>query len=68
MLNFDEYLQIKDAAVFLGVSENTLRNWGKAGKIVEHRHPINNYRLYDRADLESLLRQLRDSAAKQKPK
>ena len=68
MLNFDEYLRIKDAAVFLGVSENTLRNWGKAGKIVEHRHPVNNYRLYKEADLKELLQVLESSATKPRPR
>ncbi len=68
MLNFDEYLRIKDAAAFLGVSENTLRNWGKAGKLVEHRHPINNYRLYKQSDLDELLDALEQSASKPNPK
>jgi excisionase family DNA binding protein len=51
-----EYLRIKEAAEYLGVSPNTLRNWGRAQKIAEHRHPVNNYRLYKRADLDRLLR------------
>ena len=61
MPKLDEYLQITEAAEFLGVSRNTLRNWGKDGKIVEHRHPINNYRLYRRKDLERLLKQAQES-------
>lgn len=55
MQKFDGYLRIAEAAELLGVSVNTLRNWGKAGKIAEHRHPINNYRLYKQRDLENLL-------------
>ena len=55
MQKFDGYLRIAEAAELLGVSVNTLRNWGKAGKMVEHRHPINNYRLYKQSDLEELL-------------
>ena len=58
MLRLDEFLTVKEAAEFLGVSPNTVRNWGREGKIPEHRHPINNYRLYRREDLESLLKQL----------
>jgi DNA-binding transcriptional MerR regulator len=46
---------IKEAAAFLGVSPNTLRNWERGGKITTHRHPLNSYRLYKRTDLESLL-------------
>ena len=32
--------------------------WGAAGKLPEHRHPVNNYRLFKRAEVEKLLRQL----------
>ena len=55
MPNLQEYMTIKDAAEFLGVTPNTLRNWGVAGKITEYRHPINNYRLYKPEDLARLL-------------
>jgi DNA (cytosine-5)-methyltransferase 1 len=54
----DGYLRIREAAEFLGVSPNTLRNWGREQKIPELRHPVNNYRLYRRSDLEGILRQL----------
>jgi excisionase family DNA binding protein len=62
MRKFDGYMRIKGAAEYLGVSENTLRNWGKAGKIPEYRHPVNNYRLYKESDLQSLLQKLEQSA------
>ncbi len=55
MPKLHEYLQITEAAEFLGVCRNTLRNWGRAGKIPEHRHPVNNYRLYKLSDLQTLL-------------
>lgn len=64
MQKFDGYLRVAEAAELLGVSVNTLRNWGKAGKIAEHRHPINNYRLYNRSDLEELLRHAETSSAR----
>jgi excisionase family DNA binding protein len=51
-----DYLRISDAADYLGVSPNTLRNWERAGKIVAHRHPVNRYRLFRREDLDALLR------------
>ena len=57
MDKLDGYLRIQEAAEFLGVSPNTLRNWGREDKIAEFRHPVNNYRLYRRSDLEELLRQ-----------
>ncbi len=54
-LNIRDYLKIKDAAAFLGVSVNTLRNWERAGKLATYRHPINGFRLYKKTDLEALL-------------
>ncbi len=55
MRKLDEYLRIKDAAGYLGVSPNTLRNWGRSGKIPERRHPANGYRLYAKEELDALL-------------
>jgi len=49
------YLRIKEAAEFLGVSPLTLRNWDKKGKLASYRHPINHYRLYRMIDLEKFL-------------
>ena len=54
-MNLRDYLQVKDAAEFLGVSPSTLRNWERAGKITAYRNPINGYRLFRRSDLERLL-------------
>ena len=56
MEKLDDSIRIKEAAEYIGVSRNTLRNWGRDGKIAEHRHPINNYRLYKKSDLTQLLR------------
>ena len=56
MPKLDEYLRIKEAAEYLGVARNTLRNWEAAGKIVVYRHPLNNYRLFKVSDLDRLLR------------
>ena len=58
MDRLDGYLRIREAAAFLGVAPNTLRNWGREEKIPEFRHPVNNYRLYRRADLEDVLRRI----------
>ena len=54
----EEFLQVKDAAAFLGVSPNTVRNWGREHKLPEFRHPVNNYRLYRRSDLQRLRRRI----------
>jgi len=50
-----DYLKVKDAAKFLGVTPNTLRNWEKEKKISVYRNPQNSYRLYKKEDLEQLL-------------
>lgn len=55
MLKLDEFMRINEAADYLGVCRNTLRNWCREGKIPEYRHPVNNYRLFKVSDLERLL-------------
>jgi DNA-binding transcriptional MerR regulator len=52
----EKYLTVKAAAEFLGVCPSTLRNWDRAGKLKPRRHPMNRYRLYRRAELETVLR------------
>lgn len=64
MQKLDGYLRIKEASEYLGVSPNTLRNWGNAGKVAEYRHPVNNYRLYKPTDLDRLLRNAQRRKAK----
>lgn len=58
MKRFDEYMRIKEAAEFLGVTPNTLRNWEKENKIKVYRNPQNSYRLYKKEDLEQLLNKI----------
>lgn len=55
----DEYLTVKQAAAYLGVSPNTLRNWDRSGKLKASRHPINKYRLYSKKKLDDLLDQIK---------
>ena len=58
MPKLSEFVTIREAARFLGVAPNTLRNWHAAGKIPVYRNPISNYRLFKKTDLEDLLRQI----------
>ncbi|MFC1962772.1 helix-turn-helix domain-containing protein [Chloroflexota bacterium] len=51
----NDFLSVSKAASFLGVSASTIRNWDRAGKLKAVRHPINNYRLYNRRNLQNLL-------------
>jgi excisionase family DNA binding protein len=53
-----DYLRISEAAEYLGVAPNTLRNWERTGKIMAHRHPVNAYRLFKREELDALLDQV----------
>ena len=55
MLKIDDYLTVKEAADFLGVNPNTMRNWGKTKKLSAFRHPFNGHRMYRKEDLESIL-------------
>lgn len=56
--NLGDYLTVGEAAEILGVSISTLRNWDRAGRLRATRHPINQYRLYKRSELDALLRRL----------
>jgi excisionase family DNA binding protein len=53
-------ITIKDAASILGVSQMTLRRWDKAGKFKAYRHPMNNYRFYQRDEVVKLRRSIDD--------
>ena len=50
-----KYIQIKEAAEILGVTKLTLRNWDNSGKLVALRHPISNYRVYKKEDIDKIL-------------
>ena len=62
MKKINEFMRIKEAAEFLGVSTNTLRNWEKAGKLKPFRDLNSGYRLYIREDLENLLKKINSSS------
>lgn len=61
MVKLDEFVTIKQAAQFLGVAANSLRNWDRDAKIPVYRKPSSGYRLFKMADLEKLLRQIKKS-------
>lgn len=64
MGKLQEYMTIKEAAEYLGVVPNTLRNWGREGKVKERRNPMNGYRLYKKAELDRLLKRIELSGNK----
>jgi MerR family transcriptional regulator, copper efflux regulator len=58
-MKINEYIKIKEAAKYLGISEMTLRRWSDDGKVKCKRHPINGYRLFKSKDLKKLLEKLK---------
>ena len=54
----NQYITIKQASKILNVSTLTLRNWDGNGKLKAHRHPMNNYRVYDIEDLERVIHEI----------
>ena len=57
---FDQYLNRKQAAKFLGVSIHTLKSWEKK-RVTGFKvgfHPVTNWPLYKKEDLEKLLRNI----------
>jgi len=56
------YITIKQASKILNVSPLTLRNWDKNGKLKAHRHPMNNYRVYNIEDLEKVIHEIESGA------
>ncbi len=64
MEKLSDYMRISEAANYLGVSPNTLRNWVNAGKIAAVRHPLNDYRLFKKEDLDALLKKVAAASKK----
>ncbi len=58
MRTTDEFLLISETATLLGVSQNTVRAWALSGKLQEYRHPVNNYRLFKRDEVQALLEKI----------
>lgn len=55
-MEMKDYIHIEEAAKMLNVTKMTLRRWDNAGKLKAYRHPINNWRLYKRQDIEILMK------------
>ena len=58
MAKISDYLTIGEAAEYLGVHPDSLRRWDRAGTLEPRRHPINNFRLYLKRDLDRFLAQI----------
>lgn len=58
-INYSHFISVQQAAKILGVKVQTLRNWGKTGKVKSYKCPINGYRLYNKEDLEEILKKIK---------
>ena len=58
MIKLTDYVKTAEAAEMLGVSQNTLRKWAGSGAIPMYRNPVNGYRLFNRSDLDKLLKKV----------
>lgn len=63
-----QYLTVKEVARILGVSPLTIRNWDQRGRLVAHRNPLNNYRLYKVTDVENLMKEIETSRGRKPEK
>lgn len=50
----EKYIGLKEASKLLGVNKQTLRNWDRTGKLKTERHPLNNFRIYLRSEIDKL--------------
>jgi superfamily II DNA or RNA helicase len=57
-----EFLQVSEAAEYIGVSPQTLRRWDRAGRLTAVRRPQSGYRYYRRSDLEPFRLEYRRAA------
>ncbi len=57
-------ISIKKAAEILGVTPLTLRNWDRDGKLKAMRHPLNNYRVYKRQDIENFINSINEESGR----
>lgn len=49
-----DYYTLDETASLLSVNKETLRRWDTKGKLKASRHPINNYRVYEKTIIDDL--------------
>jgi DNA (cytosine-5)-methyltransferase 1 len=64
----EEFVLVKEAAELLGVCPNTIRAWGESGKLTEYRHPMNDYRMFKKKEIQQLLRKMQQPVRRKKAK
>ena len=59
-----EYIRIKDVVILLNISKLTLRNWDKNKKLCTQKHPINNYSVYLKTEIDGIIEQIKSGEKK----
>ncbi len=60
-----EYLSLSEASELIGKSKETLRRWDREGKLSALREPISNYRVYRKAEVQTLFSDFLSQDAKE---
>ena len=59
MEKMENFLTSGEVAKIIGISEGTLRNWNKNGKLIPHHiNPINGYKYYTETQIQQFLTKL----------
>jgi excisionase family DNA binding protein len=66
MTKLSEYLHTAEAAEYLGVHHNTVRNSAARGELSMHHNLVNGYRLFRRVDLKTVLKDVERQVKSQK--
>ena len=66
MTKLSEYLHTAEAAEYLGVHHNTIRNWAARRELPMHRNPADGYRLFKKSTWTGSLRS--SPSQKQRPR
>lgn len=56
MVKIIDCLNRTQAANFLGINITTLRMWERKGKIKSYKHPMTGYPLFNKQELQDLIR------------
>ena len=51
-------IYMKEAMKILGIARTTILRWEKEGKITTKRNAFNNYRIYDKEEIEKLYNEI----------
>jgi DNA (cytosine-5)-methyltransferase 1 len=60
-----KYLSLSEASKLIGKSKETLRRWDREGKLSAVREPMSNYRVYKKAEVQTLFSSFLSQATKE---